>query len=132
MVGAQYAWMKEDLKRVDRRVTPWLVATWHPPWYNSYSSHYQEFECMRQEMEALLYQHGVDIIFTGHVCGYPPPHILWNLLACSNVLGFTCLLTPNSPRIIVHKVFSCSCVCSVFFFLCTHSVHYEPDGSSSL
>ena len=39
----------------------------HPPWYNSYSSHYQEFECMRQEMEELLYQHRVDIIFAGHV-----------------------------------------------------------------
>ncbi|KAJ0431128.1 putative Acid phosphatase [Helianthus annuus] len=35
--------------------------------YNSYSSHYQEFECMRLEMEQLLYQYRVDIIFSGHV-----------------------------------------------------------------
>lgn len=67
ILGAQYAWLKDDLHRVDRTVTPWLVAAWHPPWYNSYSSHYQEFECMRQEMEALLYQYGVDIVFSGHV-----------------------------------------------------------------
>lgn len=67
MAGAQYAWLKADLHQVDRQVTPWLVAAWHPPWYNSYSSHYQEFECMRQEMEVLLYQHGVDIVFSGHV-----------------------------------------------------------------
>lgn len=66
-IGAQYAWLKEDLSKVDRAVTPWLVATMHPPWYNSYSSHYQEFECMRQEMEELLYQHRVDIVFAGHV-----------------------------------------------------------------
>ncbi|XP_059632223.1 purple acid phosphatase 23 isoform X3 [Cornus florida] len=64
--GAQYAWLKKDLHKIDRSVTPWLVAAWHPPWYNSYSSHYQEFECMRLEMEALLYQYGVDIVFSGH------------------------------------------------------------------
>ena len=67
IVGAQYAWLVKDLEKVDRKVTPWLVATWHPPWYNSYASHYQEFECMRQELEALLYQYGVDIVFSGHV-----------------------------------------------------------------
>ncbi|CAO2143934.1 unnamed protein product [Urochloa humidicola] len=34
---------------------PWVVAAWHPPWYNSYSSHYQEFECMRQGTKDRLY-----------------------------------------------------------------------------
>ena len=67
MVGAQYAWLVKDLKNVDRKITPWLVAAWHPPCYNSYSSHYQEFECMRQELETLLFQYGVDIVFSGHV-----------------------------------------------------------------
>ncbi|TXG72516.1 hypothetical protein EZV62_001095 [Acer yangbiense] len=47
-----------------------LVDSSMAPWYNSYSSHYQEFECMRQEMEALLYQYGVDIVFSGHVHAY--------------------------------------------------------------
>lgn len=65
--GSQYAWLEKDLKNVDRKITPWLVATWHTPWYNSYSSHYQEFECMRREMEELIYRHGVDIVFAGHV-----------------------------------------------------------------
>lgn len=68
--GAQYAWLKKDLLNLDRSMTPWLVAAWHPPWYNSYSSHYQEFECMRQEMEALLYHYGVDIVLSGHVSSY--------------------------------------------------------------
>lgn len=76
--GAQYAWLKEDLSKVDRAVTPWLVATMHPPWYNSYSSHYQEFECMRQEMEELLYQHRVDIIFAGHVHAYERMNRIYN------------------------------------------------------
>ncbi|XP_058095099.1 purple acid phosphatase 23 isoform X2 [Magnolia sinica] len=76
--GAQHAWLKDDLLRVDRKVTPWLVAAWHPPWYNSYSSHYQEFECMRQEMEALLYQYGVDIVFSGHVHAYERMNRVYN------------------------------------------------------
>ncbi|KAK1592818.1 hypothetical protein Q3G72_030872 [Acer saccharum] len=76
--GAQYAWLKEDLHRADRTVTPWLIAAWHPPWYNSYSSHYQEFECMRQEMEALLYQYGVDIVFSGHVHAYERMNRVYN------------------------------------------------------
>ncbi|KAI5078234.1 hypothetical protein GOP47_0005905 [Adiantum capillus-veneris] len=68
--GEQYLWLKNDLERVNRDVTPWLIAAWHPPWYNSYSSHYREVECMRLEMEALLYEHGVDAAFSGHVHAY--------------------------------------------------------------
>ncbi|CAN6486015.1 unnamed protein product [Victoria cruziana] len=76
--GSQFAWLQKDLSRVDRKVTPWLVAAWHPPWYNSYSSHYQEFECMRQEMEELLYQNGVDIVFSGHVHAYERMNRVYN------------------------------------------------------
>ncbi|VAI17406.1 unnamed protein product [Triticum turgidum subsp. durum] len=76
--GAQYSWLEKDLHKVDRRVTPWVVASWHTPWYNSYSSHYQEFECMRQEMEGLLYQHGVDIVFSGHVHAYERMNRVFN------------------------------------------------------
>ncbi|KAF0898863.1 hypothetical protein E2562_011925 [Oryza meyeriana var. granulata] len=76
--GAQYSWLQKDLRKIDRRVTPWVVAAWHPPWYNSYSSHYQEFECMRQAMEGLLYQHGVDIVFSGHVHAYERMNRVFN------------------------------------------------------
>ncbi|KAL6839123.1 hypothetical protein ACP4OV_031014 [Aristida adscensionis] len=76
--GAQYSWLEKDLQKVDRRVTPWVVAAWHPPWYNSYSSHYQEFECMRQEMEELLYEHRVDIVFSGHVHAYERMNRVFN------------------------------------------------------
>jgi len=55
------------LASVDREVTPWLVATWHAPWYSTYKAHYREAECMRVEMEDLLYKYGVDIVFNGHV-----------------------------------------------------------------
>ncbi|KAK4388037.1 Purple acid phosphatase 23 [Sesamum angolense] len=76
--GAQYRWLEKDLRNIDRNTTPWLVAAWHPPWYNSYSSHYQEFECMRLQMETLLYQYGVDIVFSGHVHAYERMNRVYN------------------------------------------------------
>lgn len=76
--GTQYSWLMDDLHRVNRSLTPWVVAAWHPPWYNSYNSHYQEFECMRQEMEALLYQYKVDIVFNGHVHAYERMNRVYN------------------------------------------------------
>ncbi|KAI3440812.1 Purple acid phosphatase [Psidium guajava] len=78
ITGAQYSWLMDDLHRVDRSLIPWVVAAWHPPWYNSYNSHYQEFECMRQEMEDLLYQYKVDIVFNGHVHAYERMNRVYN------------------------------------------------------
>eukprot|EP01018_Ginkgo_biloba_P037585 Gb_29486 [translate_table: standard] len=76
--GEQYRWLENDLSNVDRTVTPWLVATWHPPWYNSYRAHYREVECMRQEMEELLYKYGVDVVFNGHVHAYERSNRVYN------------------------------------------------------
>ncbi|RWR74571.1 purple acid phosphatase 15 isoform X1 [Cinnamomum micranthum f. kanehirae] len=76
--GEQYRWLERDLANVDRSVTPWLIATWHPPWYTSYKAHYREVECMRVEMEELLYSYGVDIIFNGHVHAYERSNRVFN------------------------------------------------------
>lgn len=76
--GEQYKWLERDLARVDRTVTPWLVATWHPPWYSTYSAHYREAECMRVEMEELLYSYGVDVVFSGHVHAYERSNRVYN------------------------------------------------------
>nr|XP_010929806.1 purple acid phosphatase 15 isoform X1 [Elaeis guineensis] len=76
--GEQYRWLERDLAGVDRKVTPWLVASWHPPWYNTYKSHYMEAECMRVEMEDLLYSYGVDIVFNGHVHAYERSNRVYN------------------------------------------------------
>lgn len=76
--GEQYKWLERDLKAVDRRVSPWLIATWHPPWYSSYVSHYREAECMRVEMEELLYAYGVDVVFNGHVHAYERSNRVYN------------------------------------------------------
>ena len=47
------------MEKVDRSVTPWLIAGWHAPWYTTYKAHYREAECMRVEMEELLYSYAV-------------------------------------------------------------------------
>ncbi|KAK3187877.1 hypothetical protein Dsin_027438 [Dipteronia sinensis] len=74
----QYKWLERDLSDVDREVTPWLVAAWQTPWYSTYSSHYREAECMRVEMEDLLYQYGVDIVFNGQVNAYERSNRVYN------------------------------------------------------
>ncbi|CAA7400609.1 unnamed protein product [Spirodela intermedia] len=76
--GNQYKWLERDLAKVDRSTTPWLIATWHAPWYSTYRAHYREAECMRIEMEELLYSHGVDIIFNGHVHAYERSNRVFN------------------------------------------------------
>ncbi|KAL5057572.1 hypothetical protein RYX36_029176 [Vicia faba] len=76
--GEQYRWLERDLANVDRSTTPWLVATWHPPWYSTYVAHYREAECMRVEMEELLYSYSVDIVFNGHVHAYERSNRVYN------------------------------------------------------
>ncbi|BFI25732.1 acid phosphatase type 7 [Marchantia polymorpha subsp. ruderalis] len=76
--SAQYAWLERDLANVNRSVTPWLIATWHPPWYNSYTAHYREVECMRMSMEDLLYQNGVDLVLNGHIHAYERMNRVYN------------------------------------------------------
>ncbi|XP_031263907.1 purple acid phosphatase 15-like [Pistacia vera] len=74
----QYNWLERDLAEVDRKVTPWLVAAWHRPWYSTYVAQYREAECMRVEMEELLYHSGVDIVFNGHVHAYERSNRVYN------------------------------------------------------
>lgn len=80
--GDQYKWLERDLANVNRKVTPWLVAVWHPPWYSSYKAHYREAECMRVAMEEILYKNGVDIVFNGHVSLFNSTAILCILASC--------------------------------------------------
>lgn len=37
--SAQYAWLLRDLAAVDRARTPWLIVSFHAPWYNSNYAH---------------------------------------------------------------------------------------------
>ena len=74
----QYRWLERDLRAVDRSVTPWLIVMMHAPWYNSNIGHRGEAELMRLDMEPLLYEHGVDIVLSGHVHAYERTHAVYN------------------------------------------------------
>ncbi|KAL9236316.1 hypothetical protein vseg_011002 [Gypsophila vaccaria] len=66
----QYSWLKADLAKVDRKKTPWLLALFHVPWYNSNTAHQGEGDGMMSSMEPLLHAAGVDIVMAGHVHAY--------------------------------------------------------------
>ena len=43
----QYTWLLNDLKSVDRAVTPWVVVIKHSAWYNTYTvSHRPPYDVM--------------------------------------------------------------------------------------
>ncbi|KAH9316936.1 hypothetical protein KI387_018705, partial [Taxus chinensis] len=66
----QYKWLQEDLGRVDRVRTAWIIALLHTPWYNTNTAHQGEGEAMRKDMEKILYAANVDMVFAGHVHAY--------------------------------------------------------------
>ncbi|KAL4605830.1 hypothetical protein ACB092_09G058200, partial [Castanea dentata] len=70
--SAQYHWLQADLGKIDRKITPWIVAVVHAPWYNSNFAHIDEKEevDMKESMEGLLYKARVDVVFAGHVDAY--------------------------------------------------------------
>ncbi|KAL9675989.1 hypothetical protein QQ045_004200 [Rhodiola kirilowii] len=66
----QTVWLQNELAKVNRSETPWLIVLLHSPWYNSYNYHYMEGETMRVMYESLLVQYKVDLVFAGHVHAY--------------------------------------------------------------
>ena len=68
----QLAWLRKDLRAVNRTMTPWVIVCAHSPWYNSNTAHHNEREevLLRKLMEPVLFAHGVDLVFAGHVHAY--------------------------------------------------------------
>ncbi|KAF8763072.1 hypothetical protein HU200_008923 [Digitaria exilis] len=90
----QYKWLDKELKRVDRRVTPWLFVSTHVPWYNSNNFHYMEGEPMRVQFEKMVVDARVDAVFAGHVHAYERTHRYSNV--AYNVTDGRC--TPVADR----------------------------------
>lgn len=74
----QFEFVKADLERVNRTQTPWLVVFSHIPWYNSNKHHHLEGLKAQRDFEQLFYDHGVDLIVSGHVHSYERSHPVFN------------------------------------------------------
>ncbi|XP_065849552.1 bifunctional purple acid phosphatase 26-like isoform X2 [Euphorbia lathyris] len=75
----QWRWLIEELKRVDRKQTPWLIVLMHVPLYSSNLAHYMEGESMRAVFERLLVRFRVDLVFAGHVHAYERSYRISNI-----------------------------------------------------
>jgi hypothetical protein len=65
----QATWLEADLSAVDRSITPWVFVVFHQPYMNSNTAHSYIAEGipMQNAIEDLLYEYGVDLVFSGHV-----------------------------------------------------------------
>lgn len=64
----QYHWLKQDLAKVNRKKTPWIIAMSHRPMYSSEVSDYQED--MRNAFQSLFLEYSVDLYLAGHIHWY--------------------------------------------------------------
>uniref|UniRef100_A0A6B2L7A6 Purple acid phosphatase n=1 Tax=Arcella intermedia TaxID=1963864 RepID=A0A6B2L7A6_9EUKA len=63
---AQRDWLIQDLSQVNYKLTPWIIAVWHRPWYCSLEVNVDEE--MRQYFEPVFQR--LDIGFMGHTHYY--------------------------------------------------------------
>lgn len=68
----QYQFLERELASVDRRLTPWLIVTFHCPFYTTFAGHDHEIQSrkMRDAMEPLFVMYGVNLVFSGHDHAY--------------------------------------------------------------
>ncbi|KAF8968595.1 metallophosphoesterase [Flammula alnicola] len=66
LADQQINWLKNDLRNVDRKKTPWVIAAGHRPWYVSGEVC---AEC-QEAFESILNQNSVDLVISGHVHVY--------------------------------------------------------------
>ncbi|RKL32467.1 Acid phosphatase [Fusarium proliferatum] len=65
----QYHWLAEDLGKVDRCKTPWVVVMGHRPMYSSHDSSNYHLH-LREAFEGLFLKNKVDLYIAGHVHWY--------------------------------------------------------------
>lgn len=68
----QHSWLERALRSADRTVTPWLVVESHRPLYHAEDKPENTIvgRHLREEIEDLLFEHGVDLFLAGHYHSY--------------------------------------------------------------
>lgn len=69
----QYLWLLNELSNnYNRALTPWLIVTFHCPFYTTFVGHNNEIEAkeMKIIIEELFTTYGVNFVFNGHDHGY--------------------------------------------------------------
>ena len=86
-------WVRQNLAAVDRTVTPWVIAHFHRPMYCS-----NDHACgdgaahLREQMEDVFLEFGVDLVLVGHVHSYERMYPVFN-----NTLITTSYANPGAP-----------------------------------
>ena len=67
--SVQYRWLENELQsKVDRSVTPWVLAVVHTPFYTTFAGH-PRIRYLNG-MEHLFNKHNVNVVVGGHDHGY--------------------------------------------------------------
>lgn len=118
MVATQLNWLIEDLKRANnmRKEVPWVVVLGHKPYYcavdwrrpmekKNWESNYDckiRAEMLRNEVEELFYEQGVDLYIAGHVHRYERSAAIYhNQTIPSDLDAFDYHFNPKAPVFIL-------------------------------
>lgn len=68
----QYEWLVAELESIDRKKTPWVLLTMHPPIYNTFSLHHHDPQIFaaKEHLEPLFVEYNVNLVLTGHIHAY--------------------------------------------------------------
>lgn len=69
----QYQWLEQELQHnFNRTHTPWLIVSFHSPFYTTFEGHVNESQAMRMKasMEPLFNKYGVNLVVNGHDHAY--------------------------------------------------------------